>query len=59
VKVRAHVHGGRLTSPSSSSKAPAWRSLPDPDELTLVDRAELEAAVEESTAQFERGERQC
>jgi hypothetical protein len=34
-------------------------SLPDPDELTLVDRAELEAAVEENTAQFERGERQC
>jgi hypothetical protein len=57
--VRAHVHNGQivLDEPVELPEGLAVEVLfPDHGEPTAEDRAELDAAVEESAAQFARGE---
>lgn len=57
--VRAHVRNGQLVLDEPVELAEGVDVevlLPDHDELSMEDRKELEAAVEESAAQFERGE---
>jgi hypothetical protein len=57
--VRAHVQNGQivLDAPVDLLDGVAVKVLlPDEDEMSIEDRAELEAAVEESRAQFDRGE---
>jgi hypothetical protein len=57
--LRAHVQNGQivLDEPADLLEgADVEVLLPEPDEMTVEDQAELEAALEESAAQFERGE---
>jgi hypothetical protein len=57
--LRAHVQNGQivLDEPAELLEgADVEVLLPDQDEMSAEDRAELEAAVDESAAQFERGE---
>ena len=57
--VRAHVQNGQiiLDEPVELQEGIAVEVLfPDHDELTAEDRAELDAALEESAVQFARGE---
>jgi hypothetical protein len=57
--VRAHVQNGQivLDEPVELPEgADLEVLLPDQDEMSIEDRADLEAAVEESCTQFERGE---
>ena len=57
--VSAHVHGGQivLDEPIDLPEGAAVEVLlPDHDELTAQERADLESAVEESSAEFQRGE---
>jgi hypothetical protein len=57
--IRAHVKNGQivLDDPVDLPEGVAVEVLlPDRDELTDHERAELEAAVEASAAEFERGE---
>jgi len=57
--VSAHVHNGQivLDDPVDLPEGAAVEVLvPDHDELTAEARADLEAALEESAAEFERGE---
>lgn len=55
----AHVHNGQivLDEPVDLPEGAAVEVLlPDHDELTAQEHADLEIAVAESTAEFERGE---
>lgn len=57
--VSAHVHNGQivLDDPVDLPEgATVEVLLPDHDELTTEDRADLKAALDESAAEFERGE---
>lgn len=57
--LRAHVHNGQivLDEPVELPEGVAVEVLlPDHDDLTAEERAELEAALDESAAQFTRGE---
>ena len=57
--IRAHVQDGKivLDEPIELPEGVAVEVLlPDHDELTAQERSELEAAVEASAAEFERGE---
>jgi len=57
--LKAHVQNGQivLDEPADLPEGVAVEVLlPENDELTVVERAELEAALEESAAQFARGE---
>jgi len=57
--VSAHVQGGQIVLDEPIELCEALDVevlLPDQDEMSVEDRAELEAAVEEGAAQFERGE---
>jgi hypothetical protein len=57
--IRAHVQNGQIV-PDDPIELPEGAAvevlLPDQDELTAQERVELEAAVEASAAEFERGE---
>jgi hypothetical protein len=57
--LRAHVHNGQivLDEPAELPEGVAVEVLlPDQADLTAEERVELEAALEESAAQFARGE---
>ena len=57
--LKAHVHNGQivLDEPVELPEGVAVEVLlPENDELTANERLELEAALEESAAQFARGE---
>lgn len=57
--IKAHVHNGQivLDEPVELPEGVAVEVLlPENDELTAEERVELEAALEESAAQFARGE---
>ena len=57
--LKAHVHEGQivLDEPVDLPEGVAVEVLvPEDDELTSEERLDLEAAVEESAAQFSRGE---
>ena len=57
--LRAHIHNGQivLDEPVELPEGAAVEVLlPDNDELTADERSELDAALEESAAQFARGE---
>ena len=57
--LRAHVHNGQivLDEPVELPEGVAVEVLlPDNDDLTAEERVELDAALEESAAQFARGE---
>ena len=57
--ISAHIHNGQivLDDPVDLPEGAAVEVLlPDHDELTAEARAELDAALEESAAEFERGE---
>lgn len=57
--LRAHVHNGQivLDEPTELPEGAAVEVLlPDNDDLTAEERGELDAALEESVAQFARGE---
>jgi hypothetical protein len=57
--VRAHVRNGQIVLDEPVELVEGGDVevlLPDHDELSVEDRTELEAAVEESSAEFERGE---
>lgn len=57
--LRAHVHNGKivLDEPVELPEGVAVEVLlPDNDDLTAEERRELDAALEESAAQFARGE---
>jgi hypothetical protein len=57
--LRAHVHNGQIIL-DKPVELPAGVVvevlLPDQDDLTAEERAELDVALEESAAQFARGE---
>ncbi len=57
--LRAHIHNGQivLDEPVELPEGVAVEVLlPDNDDLTAAERGELDAALEESAAQFARGE---
>jgi hypothetical protein len=57
--LKAHIHNGQivLDEPVELPEGVAVEVLlPENDELTAEERVELEAALEESAAQFARGE---
>lgn len=57
--LRAHIHNGQivLDEPVELPEGIAVEVLlPDNDDLTAEERGELDAALEESAAQFARGE---
>ena len=57
--VRAHVQNGQIVFDEPvelQEGADVKVVMADPDELTADEHAELERALDESTAQFERGE---
>ena len=57
--LRAHIHNGQivLDEPVELPEGVAVEVLlPDNDDLTAEERVQLDAALEESAAQFSRGE---